>query len=296
MSLGNNLLFLISQPRAGSTLLQRMLATHPDIYTVSEPWLMLYPLFFFKEDHGVHADYDVGLGRKATKQFLADVFSGGLYTKALENSGKRFFLDKTPRYYFILAELLRTFPQAHFLLLMRNPLAVLCSIVDTFVRGKWHRLAKYRCDLINAPRLLLTGIETLGRQGRVVSYEKLLKHPENEVKGICDWFGIDFEPSMIHYGRAEVVRWPFGDQKNVYRHTSPNADRELNWLSSLNDPQIWQLANDYLKFLGKETLEQMGYVYEDLRAMLDARRPSRRQLWFASSMERLLGVQYSSLD
>jgi hypothetical protein len=27
---GENLLFLVSQPRAGSTLLQRMLATHPD--------------------------------------------------------------------------------------------------------------------------------------------------------------------------------------------------------------------------------------------------------------------------
>jgi len=42
---GENMIFLISQPRAGSTLSQRMLGSHPDIYTVSEPWLMLHPLY-----------------------------------------------------------------------------------------------------------------------------------------------------------------------------------------------------------------------------------------------------------
>ncbi|WP_189477523.1 sulfotransferase [Halioglobus pacificus] len=35
------LIFLISQPRSGSTLTQRLIATHEEVFTRSEPWLML---------------------------------------------------------------------------------------------------------------------------------------------------------------------------------------------------------------------------------------------------------------
>ena len=35
------LVFLLSLPRSGSTLLQRLLAAHPQVHTVAEPWLML---------------------------------------------------------------------------------------------------------------------------------------------------------------------------------------------------------------------------------------------------------------
>lgn len=40
---GENLIFLISQPRAGSTMLQKVLGSHPEIHTVSEPWVALPP-------------------------------------------------------------------------------------------------------------------------------------------------------------------------------------------------------------------------------------------------------------
>ena len=49
--LGNGLIFILSQPRSGSTMLQRMLAAHPDIHTTQEPWIALYPLFGLKEPY-----------------------------------------------------------------------------------------------------------------------------------------------------------------------------------------------------------------------------------------------------
>lgn len=47
----SNLIFLISQPRSGSTLLQKLIATSNQIDTLQEPWLMLHPLYALK-DHG----------------------------------------------------------------------------------------------------------------------------------------------------------------------------------------------------------------------------------------------------
>ena len=44
-----DLIFLISQQRAGSTLLQRILGGHPEVHTTAETWLMLHPIYALRE-------------------------------------------------------------------------------------------------------------------------------------------------------------------------------------------------------------------------------------------------------
>ena len=68
-----NYIFLISQPRAGSTLLQRMLHEHSKIATVGEPWFLLPAL---KDDFelkvGRKANYDKKLANLAIKEFISN--------------------------------------------------------------------------------------------------------------------------------------------------------------------------------------------------------------------------------
>ena len=54
---GENLVFIISQPKAGSTLLQRIVAGHPDIQTSAETWLMLHPVYGLRKT-GIQANYN----------------------------------------------------------------------------------------------------------------------------------------------------------------------------------------------------------------------------------------------
>lgn len=49
-------LFLFSLPRSGSTLAQRMLAAHPAVATVTEPWILL-PFLYARKEEGVYAEY-----------------------------------------------------------------------------------------------------------------------------------------------------------------------------------------------------------------------------------------------
>ena len=60
-----------------------------------------------------------------------------LYEGALPGTGKGYFLDKTPRYYLVIPELYCTFPKAHYIFLLRNPVAVLCSILETREKKDW---------------------------------------------------------------------------------------------------------------------------------------------------------------
>lgn len=288
---GANLIFLISQPRAGSTLLQRVLGSHPDVHTASEPWLMLAPLNALRPC-GYPAEYHARLAQKATLDFLQGLPDGDeayrdgvrrmysyLYGHALDESGKRYFLDKTPLYYLIIPELYRVFPDARYIILLRNPLAVLNSFLTRWIKGDWLGLSVHRRDLMQAPRLLLQGIALLGPQARVVRYEQFVADPLRQTRRICVELGLDFMPEMVEYGRASLPHWHFGDEYEVYRQERPVPQIATQWISELAHPQVWRFAHDYLLALGRNTVEQMGYSYDELTQVLAAHRPASRRLW-----------------
>jgi len=289
---GSQLIFLISQPRAGSTLLQRILACHPDVHTASEPWLML-PLLYARRSSGVTAEYDAAVAREAVQRFVAGLPGGeeayqgavrhlavSLYGAALQATGKRHFLDKTPRYYLVIDELAQLFPRARFLLLVRNPLAVLASILDRWIEPRsglpW---SSVRTDLARAPRLLVDAAASLGPRAVVVHYERLVQQPDVHVPRVCRGLGLDVAPGMVAYGRHRLPEWELGDTDTVYREDRPIANYTERWLHRIREPQCWRLTSDYLEFLDRGTLARLGYDYEELRRTLDARRPPRWRLW-----------------
>lgn len=306
---GKNLIFLISQPRAGSTLTQRMLGSHSEIHTVSEPWLMLHPLYALRSE-GYEVEYNAQWARNAVEGFVDELPDGKqayfnglrrmysyLYNCAATSSGKKFFLDKTPRYYLIISELYKTFPEAHFIILLRNPLAVLCSTINTWTQDDYFRLHLYKQDLLEAPARLIDGINLLNNNCMVLHYEWLLLNPESEVNKICSWLGLHFSPEMIDYGKAkDQPVWRYGDQNKVYQDTKPDSQNLDKWIMALDNPQVWRIVNDYLEFLGVEKFLQLGYSYEEMRNLLDAKRPQWFDLWRTLPLDVLVEDPQNSKD
>lgn len=281
-SLGENLIFLISQQRAGSTLLQRILAGHPEVHTTAEPWLMLHPVYALREK-GHQAEYNATLAQKALSDFLETLEHGQahylealrrmalhLYGTACEQAGKSYFLDKTPRYYFIIQELSEIFPEAKFVILLRNPLAVLSSILDTWVKGHWIMLARYRQDLLDAPHRLSEGIKLLGDRAAVVHYETLVTDPQTVMQFLCDRLGLEYDPSMLEYGEAARPPGEMGDPVGVDRHARPGIDSLDRWLSMGQTSQTREFAQGYLRTLGPDLLAALGYQYAEIEARLTA--------------------------
>lgn len=281
---GEGLIFLISQPRAGSTLLQRILGGHSMIHTVSEPWIMLPPLYALRP--GSQAEYGADLARNGLVSFLEalpegekDYFAGMrrmytyLYGRALEQSAKPYFLDKTPRYYLVIPQLAAVFPQARFIILLRNPLAVLSSIVSTWTSVRRLTLGSWHDDLFRAPQLLLDGIAALGERALVVHYEQLITSPDSEITRICQHLGLPAEPGLTEYGKREQPRWRQGDQTKVYSLRQPDRTNVENWTKRLRHPRTWQMASAYLRVLGERTTRALGYSYDELHQELQQNRP-----------------------
>jgi len=289
-SFGDNLIFLISQPRAGSTMLQRILGAHPDIHTVSEPWIALHPLFALRHN-GFAADFDPRLANMAVTGFLRELPEGSeayceglrrmlgyLYGCALQNSGKSIFLDKTPRYYFIIPELRRVFPRGKIVFLLRNPVAVLSSILESWCTTRAAlEVGHARHDLMDAPSLILEGIHAAGPDAIVARYEEIVGEPETALRQLCDRLKIAFHPAMIEYGAAGAnqPRWSFGDQNIVYRERSPIPGRADRWRKVLKVTPSWAAwARGYLDALGAGTIRGLGYDFDQLCSELPRVRES----------------------
>lgn len=276
------LLFLISQPRSGSTLLQRILAGDPDLYTHAEPWLMLHPVYALRPG-GHTAEYNAQLAHAAMSDFLAALPDGqaeyeqalrrmalSLYGSACKKNNARIFLDKTPRYYFIIPELARIFPQAQFIILFRNPLAVLSSMIETWVKGNWLLLGDYFHDLVTAPQRLLEGIALLGDRAIVVHYENLVQSPDEEIKRVCNSTGLDFTPDLLTYSLPPRTPGQFGDPTGIYQANRPESNRLEKWLLLGKASQTRYLARKYLQTLGPSLVEKMGYSYDATLTTLDS--------------------------
>jgi hypothetical protein len=276
------LIFLVSQPRAGSTLLQAILAGAEEVHTTAEPWLMLHPLYALRET-GHTADYDATVAHRALQDFLSGLsereeayyaalraMALELYGRACAEAGKSAFLDKTPRYYKILPELARVFPRARFVILLRNPAAVLASILSTWVKGNWARFDYFRDDLLTAPRLMVEFLTNYGERTIVVHYEGLVTSPEACVRELCDRLGLTFHPRLLHYGERPPPAGRYGDPSGIGRHQQPSTDSLDEWLERARDPQVRHLLLAYLDTLGTDLIAQLGYDADKMVGRINA--------------------------
>src|SRR5436190_10218489 len=157
-------IFLFSVSRSGSTLLQRVIAAHDGVATVSEPWLLIPHAYTLRPD-GVRAEYIHRLLVSAIGDFVEELPNGlddyrreirefaiRLYEKAA-GSDARYFVDKSP-YNLVADEIIRLFPDGKFIFLWRNPLSIMASIIETFHEGRWSPTVCRTDMFVGLPRLI----------------------------------------------------------------------------------------------------------------------------------------------
>lgn len=271
-------IFIFSLPRAGSTLLQRILATSDQISTVSEPWLLLPFVYTLKSD-GSRAEYGHSLSVQAIEYFYKQFPNGRqdylnelreftlkLYQKNSQPNS-RYFLDKTPRYHLIISEILEIFPQGKFIFLWRNPLAVVASIINSWCKGKWKPMV-WHMDLYEGTNNLIQAFTEHSAQVQALQYENLVQSPAGEIRKICTYLEIDYHDHMLDSFQGISLGGNLGDKTGIRKYNSLSNASLHNWQKTFNNPLRRYWAGKYLDWLGEKNLRTMGYSYGDLRAMV----------------------------
>jgi hypothetical protein len=271
-------LFVFSITRSGSTLVQRVLGAYPEVATVSEPWLLI-PLLYTRRREGVIAEYTHGLAADAIEDFCRVLPNGAedyraelrrfvqrLYAEAARGSGARYFLDKTPPYFFVIDDVLALFPDAPAILLWRNPLSVLASLID-FDGGAWDP-ARYRENLFDGLARLVEARRRHGERLWTVRYEDLVAGGDAEWRRIADHLGLAFDPTTLTRFPEVRLEGRMGDPFGVRQYSTLSAAPLDKWRRRLNNPLRKAWAARWLRWLGRERLEVMGYDLEVLLAQL----------------------------
>lgn len=299
-----SLLFVISAPRSGSTMLERMLESHSTILGGPEPHLIT-PLahlgVWAKVDK---APYDHILAAEAQKLFVERLpgrendyyaacraYGDRLYGAALEGSGKSIYLDKTPAYALVLPFLANVYPDAKYVVLTRHPLATFSSYANSFFDGDYAAAQAYNPLL---ERYIPALAAFLRRDEPVhchVRYEDLVADPESVMHRVYDYIGAPYEADTIDYGeRGNEPRAGLGDPIGVDKHTRPTTASVAKWVDELaHDGAKRRMMEDMIGRLDPADLAACGYPLEGLWAPLTGAgniKPPRRPPWTRYRIQR----------
>lgn len=269
MNKGKELIFLVSQPRAGSTLLQNILSNNKDVVTTNESWIFLlfapilnpsltltkyeYNLAFFQLKN-----FEKEYPSFNSKDLIRNTINS-FYNQIKGDTTKKIVLDKTPRYYEILFEIQKIYPEAKFVLLKRNPQDVVYSLIKKRKINTANDLAWNYRDLLYAPKKIEDFITANKDSKNVysVTYEDLIDSPENGVKKLYENLGISYTSEVLSLKNNEQYKGSLGD-KNLNSSVSFSEIKQKVQKPNLNS-ELKMFLQGYLHYLGSDFLKDYGY-------------------------------------
>lgn len=297
--------FLLSLPRSGSTLLQRMIGAHSQVSTAAEPWVLLAPLYALR-DEGVFTEYGHATATKALHDFCRQLPGGrDAYLRAVGRMARELygelapeeatvFVDKTPRYCLVVDDLLRAFPDAQIIVLHRNPLAVLASISQTWLEGRWEPYL-HKADLYLALERVLAAQRANPERFLALRYEDLVAQPETTLQAVLAHLELDWEPSVVEGFPGVSVAGRVGDPTGTIAYDTVSTAPLDKWRTTLASPVRKAWCRRYLRWIGPDRLRLMGYQSDDLLSDL-ASQPSDWTVAPADALRLGKGMVYSVVE
>lgn len=292
-----NLVFIISLPRSGSTLLQRLLVRHPEVSSVSEPWLLLPLAYMTRQTGWVRAPYNHDLAQAAIRDLIEQMekeggewlscvrrFSDDVYA-SVGSRNARYFIDKTPRYFLIMPFIEKLYPDAKYIFLFRQPLAVMASIVTTWNNGRFLPYYQNDIDLSLGPRLIVEAWERLKSRSIRICYEDMVTNPEETLKTVMDYLGLEATNTVCSTS-LDAVRFSgvMGDKSGLKKYKSVSPGSLKRWVEVFDSyPRRWY-AKRYLADLGNKLIGSMGYDSDDILRELESA-PARVRIGLTDAMD-----------
>lgn len=268
-------IFIFSLPRAGSTLLQRVLMSHTAIYSISEPWILL-PYLYATKTKGTLSEYSSLTATTGINDFINNLpnkredykesqrkFITELYTKQCKK-GEKYFLDKTPRYYLIIDEIVELFPGAKFIFLFRNPIHVYASIVNTWGKGRFKNIISTYDDLIKGTKELSKGYTKHKSISYAVNYEDFIINTESKLDEILDYLEINQGEKLLNDFKNQDTKGRLGDPTGVKKYKTVSDKSLYSWKTVFNSIVRKKFAISLLKKLNNDDLLVQGYNRQDI--------------------------------
>jgi len=205
---GRTHVFLVGFPRSGTTMLEQILASHPDIEAMAERSCLVDSQDAFT----VPAD---GLERLANLDAdeLAP-YRNAYWTRVAKEGStpqRRVFVDKMPLYSVFLCLVAKLFPRAKILFALRDPRDV---VLSCFRRRFVMTQQMYELTSLESAAAYYDGVmrlvdiyrEKLGLEIYPVRHEDMIADLEGETRRLCDFLGVTWNAAMEGFARTASTR------------------------------------------------------------------------------------------
>jgi tetratricopeptide (TPR) repeat protein len=229
---GGEAIFIMGLPRSGTTLVDRILCSLPEVESLGELRDFTFAVMRLA---GPDATDQAALVRRSAELDFEALGAAYLAAVASWRSGAPRFIDKTPAHYLYAGLLRLALPEARLVLLRRHPLEACYAMYKTLFQAgypfsydledlvryyaAWHRLVEHWRSVM--PGALIE-----------IEYEALVADPEAESRGLLQRCGLAWDPRCLDFHRnpspsatasASQVRRP------IYRSSLTRA-RDLGTL------------------------------------------------------------------
>jgi len=303
----NPYLFVTGCTRSGTTLLQRMLDSHPSLAVSDDTrvvprWVIRLNLGpespltdqMVDEIVGFRRFGGLGIDEPAARRLAvgAGTFAGfvrALFDEFARRSGKPLAGEKTPGYERYLPFLSRMFPDARFVNIVRDGRDVALSTLEWMTPERFlGRLALWNEEPVAMCALRWRRQVSAGEQGRselgddrcfLVRYEELAATPEPVLRSVAAFLDLPFNSSMVDFYKGRERRTPGLTSKDQWL---PATSGLRNWRADLapRDVQLFEaLAGDLLVSLGYPLAEPE--IPPEVSAVAE-----RCERWWATEVER----------
>lgn len=296
------LLFIISPPRSGSTLLQRLLGSHSQIFTHPEPHIITPLAYLGYYDTVDKAPFDHINSAEAIRLFVEGLprkeddyldalraYTDTLYSGMLSTSDRKVFLDKTPAYALVLPFLSKLYPRAKYVVLTRHPLAIFSSYANSFFEGDWHRAHEFNPIVERYVPAMARFMRDRSVPYCHVSYEELVRQPEKELERMFAYASLPHEPEAVEYGKRFQSKKGPGDPIAVNQHDRPVTESVDKWATELaRDDKKRELAEQMIAKIDPADLDTWGFKKGHIfDALADAGgKPASARAWNAYTVQR----------
>src|SRR5215469_12550565 len=254
-------IFIVGMPRAGSTLLEQILASHSAVEGTMELPNIASMVADLVHERGAGrgtspypallAELDAARCRALGERYLAE-------TRVQRKTQRRFFIDKMPNNFAHLGLIQLILPNAKIIDARRHPLACCFSVFkQNFARGQefgydLDDLGRYYRDYV----ALMSHFDNVlpGRVHRIF-YERLIGGIEGEVRRLLEYCGLPFEEACLRFyeneravrtASSEQVRSPiYREGVEQWRHFDPWLEPLKSSLGPVLDsyPQVPDFAD-----------------------------------------------------
>lgn len=245
-------IFIIAMPRSGTTLMEQMLGSHSIVGQAGESQALFSAVSSAYNKTAIPGNVD------AYPQFiemfdktLLDGIAQQYYDHQAILTGHDIYVEKNLGTYRFVGLAGQLFPAAKFIHMDRHPLDIFLSCYRGGIPGVPSTCdpADMAYDFIEMKKLIAHWKEIYPDRVRYVNYQELVESPEDVMRGVIDFLGLDWEDSILQFHK----------RKNVVRTLSAQQVRKGIYTSSVKK---WKPFQKMLQPAIDVLLEE-GYLTED---------------------------------